>query len=100
MFVFALVGCPSPPPAPPVAPVDASDAAPLPLLDAGSPACQLACKAMLKATCIVLDDCAITLTNNVSLIRNPITQRPLTCEDLENVQSQTDVQKLGQKCGP
>ena len=102
LLVAGVAGCPTPPAPLPVTPVDASDAAPLALLDAGSATCIAACAALQVAGCVVLDDCAVVFTTNLGagLIRNPVTGKALTCDDVAKVKTSADALALGQSCGP
>ena len=105
LLAVVLAACPTPPLPTPTPIPDASDAAPTPIAaDAGTSAsCVAACLALQTAGCVVLDDCALALTSDLGptgIVRNPVTGKALTCDDVAKVKSASDAQQLGQPCGP
>jgi hypothetical protein len=89
-------------PQPVVPKPDSSDASALGEAPAPLSPCAQACADMLKAGCIVMDDCATVLQENTMAgrIRNAKTGKTLQCPDIVGVKTAADVQAIGQKCGP
>ena len=107
-YAFALflllAGCPTPPaPVPPPNP-DASDAAPLPVADAGpTTPCEAACLNLQRFACRegFASDCpqAFAHIDGAKVIREP-SGRPLSCMDVADASSAADLRGLGIRCAP